>query len=181
MSALEQAYASADVNKIPIQTIELLHPTFVDLASDEDTIRYVSSQNITKPVLCRLEDSAPVDAGKIVQFDPAPIAIKRPEKSNKGYADLSITIGVTSLEIEQALDAVSEHSDPLRCYYRVYVLNPETGEIDGPQNQPFEWTLYGSTTKRGELSATASLADIVNRPFPYFLYTPSFAPGLVRT
>ena len=181
MKSLEQAYASADVNKIPLRTIELLHPTFVDHSGDNNTIRYVSSQNITKPVLCRLENNAPVNGGKIVQFNPAPIAFKRPEKSNKGYADLSITIGVTSLEIEQALDAVSEHSDPLRCYYRVYVLNFETGEIDGPQNQPFEWTLYSSTTKQGELSATASLADIVNRPFPYFLYTPSFAPGLVRT
>ena len=181
MNALEQAYASADINKLPLQTIELLHPTFVDHAGDKDAIRYVSSQNITRSVLCLLEASAPVDGGQMVQFDPAPIAIKRPEKSNKGYADLSITVGVTSLEIEQALDAVSEHSDPLRCYWRVYVLNPETGQIDGPQNPPFEWTLYSSTTKRGELSATASLADIVNRPFPYFLYTPSFAPGLVRT
>ena len=181
MNALEQAYASADINKIPIQTIELLHPTFVDLASDNDTIRYVSTLNITRPVLCKLEDDAPVDAGKIVQFSPAPITIKRPEKSNKGYADLGITIGVTSLEIERALDAVSEHSDPLRCYWRIYVLDPGTGVISGPQNQPFEWTLYGSTTKRGELSATASLADIVNRPFPRLLYTPSFAPGLVRT
>lgn len=181
MNPLEQAYASADIHKIPLQTIELLHPTLVNHEGDQDTIRYVSSQNVTRPVMCTLEDSAPVDAGKSVQFDPAPIALKIPEKSNKGYSDLSITIGITSLEIEQALDAISEHSDPLRCYWRVYVLNAQTGSIDGPQNQPFEWTLYASTTKRGELSATASLTDIVNRPFPYFLYTPSFAPGLVRT
>ena len=180
MQYLEQAYASGNINQIILETLELHHPVFTNDAGVSVPIRYVSSQNITVPVLAPLEASAPINGGDWVEFIPAPIGFAKPKRNNQGYTDLGIAVGVTTLEIEMKLDEAADHPDPIKAFFRIYCMD-DTGKVSGPENKPFEWTIAGSVTERGRLSASATLTDIINRPFPFFIYTPQFAPGLVRT
>ncbi|WP_263079207.1 DUF1833 domain-containing protein [Endozoicomonas sp. Mp262] len=180
MSALKTAYASAPVNAVVLQTIEFHHQAFTDENGINRPFRFVSSSDSLTPVNCPLEKSAPVDGGKTVNFDPAPLAITDPTINDNGYADLQITLGDITMDVEEQLDRAVSSPGELKTYYRLYLLDVDTGKVTGPENVPFQWSLQGARCQDGQITATATIVDIVNRPFPYYLYTPAFAPGLVR-
>ncbi len=180
MQILQAAYASNPVNNIILETIEFHHPAFVDQQGINKPFRFVSSNSSITPVDCPLEAAAPVDAGKTVTFEPGPFAITPPSKTDNGYSDLQITLADVTMEVEEQLDNAVNSPGQLKTYYRLYVMDVDTGAITGPENVPFEWSLQGASCEDGVMTATATLVDIANKPFPYFLYTPAFAPGLVR-
>lgn len=62
---LKEAYASAPCNVILLHTLELRHPSFVDENGEPTAIRVVRD-NINH--ICTLEDTAPLDPGKAVEF-----------------------------------------------------------------------------------------------------------------
>ncbi|WP_257282105.1 DUF1833 domain-containing protein [Endozoicomonas sp. ISHI1] len=178
--ALKTAYASAPVNKIVLDTFEFHHQGFTDDQGIVRPWRFVSTLTSTEAIEATLEATAPVDAGKVVRFEPAPISAKHPERNDQGYTDFPISLGDVTMALEEELDKALLHPGELKVYRRLYLQNLDTGEITGPENVPFEWTLEGISNKDGQMNATATLVDVVNRPFPYLLYTPDFAPGLVR-
>lgn len=63
--ALKEAYASADSEIIILHTLELRHPAFVDENGLPTAIRVVRD-NVNH--ICRLEESAPLNAGQDVEF-----------------------------------------------------------------------------------------------------------------
>ena len=180
MSALQTAYASAPVEQVIMETFEFHHQAFMDEDGINRPFRFVSSSSSLTPVSCPLEANAPVDPGKTVVFDPAPITAAPPSQTDNGYGDLQITVGDVTMQLEEQLDRAVDSPGHLKVIYRIYLLNVDTGEVSGPENIPFEWGLQGCSCEDGVMTGMATLVDIVNRPFPYNLYTPSFAPGLVR-
>ena len=179
-NTLAVAYASAPVNTVVLETLELHHQAFVDDKGVNRPFRFVSSNSSLVPVRCKLEPTAPVNPGETVTFDPAPIAISLPAQSDTGNSDLQITLADVTMAVEEQLDNAVSMPGKLRCFYRIYLLDVDTGTVSDVQNTPFEWSLQGCSCNDGTMTATATLVDIVNRPFPYHLYTPAFAPGLVR-
>ena len=63
--ALKEAYASAPSNVVILHTLELRHPAFKDENGNSTAIRVVRD-NVNHT--CRLEDNAPLDGGKEVEF-----------------------------------------------------------------------------------------------------------------
>ncbi|OED34500.1 hypothetical protein AB832_07325 [Flavobacteriaceae bacterium (ex Bugula neritina AB1)] len=180
-SILNEVYASKPVNQIVLETLELHNPNFTNELGINVPFRFVCSKQSLTPINGILEESAPRDGGKFVEFLPAPISVTPSGESENGKGDINITLGDVTHTVEEQLNAaVQDGYNPVRVFHRIYTLNIDTGAIEGAHNHPFERHLKSCSMQAGIMSATASVVDIINKPFPFNLYTAKFAPALTN-
>lgn len=172
--ALKEAYASAPSNVILLHTLELRHPSFIDESGKPTAIRVVRD-NINH--ICILEDSAPLDASKAVEFIAMGFDLELPPIEAIPVPEITLTLDNVSTEIIQYLDRAVETQDMIEMTYRPYLSN----DLSCPQmNPPITLVITEITADISKISATARMMDIGNKSFPAESYTVKKYPGLSR-
>lgn len=166
--AVREAYASAPAGVVALATLEMRHPAFTQ------PLRAVKDN---KDWQFRLEASAPVDAGQLVQFQQLNFDIEHPEMSSVGVADLQIAIDNVDPAISLQVMAASKSTEPVVCTLRVYLST----DPSGPQNDPpIHFTLRQVSVDVYKVSGVCDLGDFKNRPTPYDVYSIDTHPGLAE-
>ncbi|MDP1605016.1 MAG: DUF1833 family protein [Legionella sp.] len=173
--AWKEAAALAPDGEIPIDTLELRHPDFVDDDGNPDSAWLTTNQtDITAP----LEDDAPVKGGQDVVFRAIAFSFKLARIEPGSGAAMEIAIDSTDRRIVEALDrAVVSPIEIILCY-RPYLSHDLEG---GPQMIPPK-TFVLSNAAVGTLRTTgrARVAIDLAGAFPRDFYTAVEYPGLLN-
>lgn len=165
-AAIREAYASAPANEIVYHTLELRHPSFTQplrVVRDWDTLT------------ARLEESAPVDAGRWVEFAPFAFDFHLPEVASGGLPEITITIDHVSAEIVAYLDAAANSTELIEVTYRPYLAS----DLSMPHmDPPLTLTISEASADIFRVTARATFVDLGNLSFPRELYTSDRFPGL---
>lgn len=172
--ALAEAYASAPIDDIPLDTIEMHHPAFKDEFGNPTAIRVVRAN---EPWMLTLEASAPLNPGEEVEFLPVPFDFTPPGFSENQVPSLTFSISNVSRLVTQYLEQAIAQTSPITLYYRNYLAS----DTSAPQINPvIVMTLKAAESGTMQVTGTASLSDVHNWPFPAEKYTPDRFPGLLR-
>lgn len=172
--ALKECYASQPVDEYPLDTIELLHPSFVDDLGNPTSILAVRA---FESWMLTLEVDAPLRPGQTLEFLPIPFDITSPGFAEGEVPKLVFSISNVSRLVSQYLERAISMTDPITVIYRQY-LNTDTTV---PQTDPpIIMELSSASSSVTTVSGTATLSDVHNWPFPWQRYTTKRFPGLVR-
>ena len=172
--ALKEAYASAPSDVTILHTLELRHPSFFDDDGNRTAIRVVRD-NINH--ICTLEDTAPLDAGKTVEFIAMAFDLQLPPVETVPVPEITLSLDNVSTEIIQYLDNAIETQDMIEMTYRPYLSD----DTSCPQmNPPITLVITDIQVDVLKIMATARMMDIGNKSFPAENYTISKYPGLSR-
>lgn len=167
--ALKEAYASADVSEVIINTIEIRHPAFTE------PIRVVSDY---APIDAKLEANAPLNGGEVVTFQPFAFELTLPEVMEKGVPEMMLQIDNVSREIIRHIELAISLPDKLEVTYRAYLYSDRL--TNGPHNDPpLHLTITSIEADAMAITARASIADFVNKKFPSKEYDENGFPGLI--
>ena len=172
--AIAEAYASAPVEVQMLHTLELNHKSFTQPAR---VIRWPVTDNTPDVFQCLLEDTAPYDPGKVVEFIGAPFEITLPTQSTDETGQFSIRIDNIGDRLDEDLEAAALSGGQITAIYREFIKGTEG--TDGPSSI-WEGINIKNPRLEGQTIVTdGSILDWMNRPFGQ-LYTPEKYPGLVR-
>lgn len=172
--ALKEAYASAPSDVVILHTLELRHPAFKDEKGNSTAIRVVRD-NVNH--ICKLEDNAPLDGGKEVEFIALAFDLQLPPVENIPVPEISLSLDNVSTEIMRYLDQAIETQDMIEMTYRPYL----SSDLSYPQmDPPITLVITEITADISKISATARMMDIGNKSFPAENYTVKKYPGLSR-
>ncbi|MBP6861341.1 MAG: DUF1833 family protein [Neisseriaceae bacterium] len=165
--ALKEAYASAPVQGLIYNCIEINHDAF------SVPIRLVQGMDDIK---ARLEAGAPRNAGQLVNFVGAPWDMVLPSVDDGRLPELQLTFDNISREITEHLALASTSGKPISVILRVYT---ESTLGIGPQiDPPIEMELGNATANNYTVTVAASLEDVFNSTFPLERYTHERFPSL---
>jgi hypothetical protein len=172
--AIAEAYASADINEVPLDTLEIRHPYFVDDSGNPTALRIVrayQNYNLT------LEPNAPMNPGQTVTFVGCPFNFQLPDQSDSSTPELKISIDNVDRRMSRYIELAAPSIVPIEITYRPYLeSDPSTPQMD----PPFNFVLSKVTVDIFTINGTATTSDVTNWGFPNRLYTPQDFPGLVR-
>ena len=172
--ALKEAYASAPSDVTILHTLELRHPSFVDASGKKTAIRVVRD-NINHK--CKLESTAPLDAGKTVEFVAMAFDLQLPPVETVPVPEITLSLDNVSTELIQYLDNAIETQDMIEMTYRPYLSSDKSC----PQmNPPITLVITDIQVDVLKITATARMMDIGNKSFPSENYTVKKYPGLSR-
>ena len=173
--ALQDAWVNNPSNEVILHTLELRHPSFQDDTGNEVAVRIVRNN---EAITARLEESASLNGGELVEFIPLGFDFKLPSTNNQPVPEIDIQIDNVSREIGEHLDQAAESSFPVRVIYRPYLSTMLTS---GPQMTPvLELTLSDADLTNSAVIAKARILDLGNKAFPSETYTVKRFPGLNR-
>jgi hypothetical protein len=172
--AIAEAYASADVNEIPVDTIEFRHPLFVDDNGNPTAIRLAVGY---KDYVFTLEPNAPANGGQAVTFIGCPFEFTLPEVGDGATPELKISVDNVDRRMATYMEEAAPSLIPIQCTYRPYLESDPSGPQMDP---PFTFTLTKVIVDVFKISGTATTNDVNNWGFPNRIYTPQEFPGLVR-
>jgi len=154
-AALLEAYATAISNDPVIPVLTFRHSTM-----EGGSINLVQAFNdMTLPLS---------EGGEPEYCKAAGIKFSLPAKSKEGFADLNLVIANTDMQVSDALKAArSVPNEPIITEYREYLKS----NLTKPQiDPPIELSLSGAKISPFEVSATATVADIINKTFLSDIY-----------
>jgi hypothetical protein len=170
--AAAEAYAIAPVDRVMVDTIELLHSSFIGDDGYPDSVRVACN---TEDLLATIEDGAPMHAGQEVTFIGLPVVPKLPEEGENGQDPVfEFFIDNVSEMVSRQLDLAVETLEPIIVIYREYASD----DTSGPTHLPtLKLELRKVDVDDTRVTATAAFADSVNRKFPGSVYDERY-PGL---
>lgn len=167
--ALKEAYASAPTDLVIINTLELRHPAFIE------PLRVVADFT---PINAKLEDTAPLNAGEVVTFQPYSFEFQLPDVIDSGVPELVIRIDNVSREIIENIELAIPQTDKLEVTYRAFLSSDMA--THGPHNDPpLHLTIVSIEANAMTIEARASIVDFVNKKFPNQEYDDTRFPGLI--
>lgn len=170
--AIKEAYASADVTKVPLITLEIHHPTFFDDEGNRTAIRVVRAY---KDYTLGLEPTAPLNGGQMVLFQKCAFEFKEPGFSEKRVPVLPIAINGVSREINKYLEEAIQTRAELTVFMRPYMeSNPSQPAMD----PPYRFALTNVSVDLFQVTGECNLKDVYNFPFPFDTYNTDVFPGL---
>lgn len=182
--ALEQSYrealASCPSGVVILHTLEMRHSTFVDEDGNPTAIRVVRDHahrggNIG--LTARLEPSAPVNAGEMVDFVSIAFDLDLPEVSTTATPEMVLTMDNVGRELMIHLEAANTSQEKIEVTYRPFLST----DLEGPQmDPPMTMTLVHVEVTPTRVQGRARMIDIGNRQFPAKTYTAKAFPGLAR-
>ncbi len=172
--ALAEVYASAPTAEVVLYTLELSHSAFVDDEDNPTVLRIVAQHEDHD---CRLEPSAPHDAGDIVTFLRCPFSFDRPEQSATALPEAQLSIDNVSRELIPQMDRAIETTEEIRIIYREFLASLKS---TGPS-----YVITGLKGKRVSaglfrVTGAVGFTDLVNGRFPLNDYSTDTHRGLAR-
>jgi len=173
--AVKEAYASAPQDRVVFDTLEVLHPAFVDDEGQPTAIRVVRGY---ESIRARLEADAPLNGGQYVEFTAAAFGFSLPGFEEDQVPQMKLTLdGVTQKVIAHIEAASSTPTEPIVMIYRPFVST----DLSKPgMDPPIVMELANVNAGGLRITGTATLDDVHNAAFPRLKYLPSRFPGLVR-
>lgn len=172
--AIAEAYASAPVDQVILDTLELYHPSFTDEIGRPTAIYVVLGyQNFT----LRLDPGAIINPGDYVEFLGCSFEVTLPEFSEEGAPSMNLSIGNVSREITRHLEQARQSIVPITVTYRPYLVSDPTQPQLDP---PIVMELADVDVDVFTASGTCKLKDVNNTAFPKEKYTSTRFPGLRR-
>lgn len=161
--ALKEIYASAPATQRYVETLAFSHSLFPQSY-------YMTNDNQSWQFL--------LETGEAKTFVAMPFAVVLPTLDGRGNQDLALTLANIGRDLVNPIEAaIAKPSEPIRCVYRVYV---DTALTTPQSDPPLQLTITGIEVTRDSVSAAATRADILNRAFPFNMYTYPIFPGLRR-
>lgn len=174
-AAIREAYAAAPVGVVTRHTIELRHPAFVDANGGAVAIRVV---NGFKPLTARLEASAAMNAGEMVEFIALAFSFEEPSVGMGAVPEMTVVLDNVGHEIIDHLDRAAVSADKVHVTYRPYL---STMLDAGPQyDPPIHLVLTDVDVGVTKITGKARLDNAANRQYPLEVYTAENFPGLER-
>lgn len=172
--AIAEAYASSPDDEIQLDTLELIHPAFLDDFGNKISVRVVEGFD---DYMLRLESNAPLQPNQMVLFRACPFRFKPPEVAENEAPSLQLSLTNVSREITKYLEMAAQQTSPITVIYRPYLAS----DPEGPQMLPvLTMTLTKVKSDVFQTTGAATLSDVHNWPFPNYKYLPELFPGLVR-
>lgn len=172
--ALKEAYASAPSDIVILHTLELRHPAFVDSNGKQTAIRVIRD-NVNH--VCTLESTAPLDAGKSVEFIAMSFDLELPPVEAIPVPEITLSLDNVSTEIIKYLDQAIETQDMIEMTYRPYLSD----DLTCPQmDPPITLVITEINADILKITAKARMMDIGNKSFPAENYTVKKYTGLSR-
>lgn len=172
--ALKEAYASAPVEQVILDTLEIRHPAFVDENGQPAAGRLVRGYEDLYAVL---EADAPMNPGQQVRFIAMAFDIKLPGFEEGRVPELVITLDNVGREMMGWLEAAASDPHVIEVTYRPYLIS----DLSHPQmDPPITMLATAVTVDVFQIQITATLDDVQNWAFPHRMYQPDEFPGLIR-
>lgn len=170
---LAAAYASAGETEIVFDTLEFLHPTFLDDIGVPMGIRVVNEHSI---LTAGLEADAPLNPGEMVAYQPVYFTMKRQDENASGSVPMiQVQVDNVGQILIPYLDRAKESRDPIKMIWRPYLAS----DLTAPHMIPvIMLTLSKVGGNMSSLSASAGFSELTNRRFPASEYTSRKFPGL---
>lgn len=171
--AIAAAYASAPEDEVVMDTLEFLHPSFLDDSGMPTGIRVVNDHTI---LTAFLEVDAPLNGGEEVDFQPVYFQFKRPSESDSGSApEVELQVDNVSRILIPYMDLAKESRTPVTMIWRPYLAS----DLSGPHMSPvLKLVLTQVGGDMNSMTARAGFTDLTNRRFPASEYTSAKFPGL---
>jgi hypothetical protein len=174
-AALKEAMASAPVDEVILQTLEIQHPAFIDDDGNPTSIRVVRDN---QDLQARLEGTASLNAGEVVTFTGMAFSVTLPGFETGQLPQLQTTVDNASREVTKHLEQAIQQSGSIKVIWRMYLASDP---LEGPENNPpYVMILTSAKVTLLQVTGTATLDDLQNLSFPNRLYTTTDFPGLLR-
>ena len=122
--ALKEAYASAPVDQVILDTLEIRHPAFVDDQGNPAAARIVRGY---ENIFATLEADAPMNPGQQVEFIAVPFDFTLPGFEEGRVPELSITLDNVGRELQGWLEAAASSPQVMEATYRPYLVSDLSG------------------------------------------------------
>lgn len=173
--ACVEALVTAENEQVDFDTIELVHPFFLDDNGQQMSVRLVLGHD---DIVARLENTAMHNPSEMVTFYACDFDIVMPSVEEGGTPQLQLKIANVDRKIGTSIEEASQNYDPITLYYRPYLFS---NLAIGPEvDPPFMFELADVTVDAFVVSGTATLDDVNNYPFPNKRYLPAVFKALVR-
>ncbi|MEJ0012785.1 MAG: DUF1833 family protein [Bauldia sp.] len=167
-AAIEEARASAPADTLELETIELIHPAFLDEEGFPGSVRGVLDERAWE---LELEDAAPLHGGEVVTFSPVAMRLDRPEQAADTLGQVRLAFDNVPRKYAPMFDAAVTVRATARLIIRTWtaVRDLETGAYAAP-GPPGE--LIGELTVRDvdftgtTTTMSARFLDLLSRGFP---------------
>lgn len=172
--AIARAYVSAPEDEIILDTLEFLHPSFLDSGGQPMGLRVVNDGIALDAFL---EASAPLNGGESVKFTNVSFIFRRPSETESGsLPEVEIQVDNVSRILIPYLDQAKNSRVPITMIWRPYLVS----DLSGPHmNPPLQLTLRGVGGDMNKMTARAGFTALSNRRFPASEYTSKKFPALV--
>lgn len=165
--AIAEAYASAPIDELALNTLVMRHPNFVDEMGNPTSLYLVQGY----------EDYTLGLDGVMTLFKAVPFAFTLPGFEEGSVPQLNLSIDNVSHLITTYLELAIESLEPITVEYRPYLLSdPSQPQLD----PPITMRLSKVTVDVFSATGVATLDDVNNWPFPNRRYTHNDFPGLFR-
>jgi hypothetical protein len=171
--ALAEAYASAPVEDVILETLEFRHPLFRDAAGAPYAVRVVNDHD---PLTAGLEANAPLNPGATVQFEPMSFQLAKPSETESASSpEMDILMGNAMQVLHDYVELAQGSRDPVEVTWRPYLAR----DLSAPHVNPV-LTLFVREVHCDLLQLTirVGFGDIVNKRFPSRGYTGKSFPWL---
>ena len=169
--ALDEAYASATSDKIPLHAMELNHPAFT---APLRLIRWpVSGPDLTV-FKCRHEVEAELDPALVVEYHGFPYEIILPESSQNTEGAFKFKVSLYN-DFDDQLKEAALTPGVIRATYREYVKGKE---LEGPVVTWPGITIASPRREGADIVADGVILRWMTKPYGG-LYLPTDYPGLV--
>lgn len=201
-AAVREAIATAPSDVVILETVELIHPAFVDDDGNPTAIRVVRHEPHTETwlqqqpdavaavldaldaearslvgLVARLEDDAPRDAGAYVSFVSLSFELDLPTEDSERIQEVDFAIDNVGREILDHLDAANLSQQAVEIRYRPYLST----DITVPRmHPPMLFELGPVEADVFSIRGRARVFDLGQRAFPSDVYTAAAYPGLAR-
>ena len=114
------------------------------------------------------------DGATSITWIPAPFTLSFPKQSGDGASSMTIKVGNINGMAIKTVNLIKASTTPVHLYYRTYMIG-----YSAPQNpRPIKLEIASAVASLNSVSFQANIPDLVNRRFPYGIYSYSVFPGL---
>lgn len=162
------AWAEAEVTGTPgvevYQTLELIHPAFVDAIEGAFSIRAVAETYVDQKFT--LEPGAPLNGGEEVDFKAIPFSSDMPEIVEGKTPECTISVDNVGEELEPYIEAAAQMRADMIAILRQY----RDDDRSEPCYGPVFFVIKNVTVTGSTVTGTAKIDDLANRKFPSRFY-----------
>ena len=160
---LKEIYTTAPIDQTYVETLTLSHSLFSKtwyICNDFTDWEFYDDFNVLRT------------------FTPLPFIVKLPKQDTGGSNELDIALSNAGLDMMNELEAASANrKEPISCKYQVYL---DTAQSKPQLTPPIRLNISDIRADIGNITATASRFDVLNRQFPKIVYNIDDFKGLDR-
>jgi len=163
--AWAEAEASAPPAERECNTLELIHPAFVDEEIGQFSVRAVAET--FEDTFFTLEEGAPLNGGESVKFKAIPFMADHPEWEEGKPPEVRISIDGVGRDLSPYIKPASRTRANMRVILRQYLLD----DPSAPAYGPLEMVGRDVTVTAQRVDCTIRIDDLTNTKFPSLIYT----------